>query len=327
MTIDRMPILIVYPHSRCNCRCVMCDIWKRTDSLELTVENVEGWSADLRRLQVEEVVFSGGEPLMCSNLAGLAGAFRKADARLTLLTTGLLLEEKAAVAAAHFDSVIVSLDGPRAVHDRIRRVSGAYDRLAAGLRAVRAISPQMPAMARCTVQKLNHRALRATTQSARELGLDAISFLAVDASSEAFDHGPAAARMMRDRVGLTIEEVDALAAEVDLLISQEADSGFIRESPDKLRALVARFRSRLGLEPAQAPLCTAPWVSSVIETDGTVRPCFFHRPVGNAMQQGLMGAVNSGAAIRFRKELNVASNSTCQGCVCSLNRPLLAAPE
>ena len=33
--LTRLPILVLEPHSRCNCRCVMCDIWKRTDALEI----------------------------------------------------------------------------------------------------------------------------------------------------------------------------------------------------------------------------------------------------------------------------------------------------
>ena len=26
--IHTLPVVVLMPHSRCNCRCVMCDIWK-----------------------------------------------------------------------------------------------------------------------------------------------------------------------------------------------------------------------------------------------------------------------------------------------------------
>ena len=324
--LNELPILILYPHSRCNCRCVMCDIWRQTAERELTVEDVERWSDDLRRLNVREIVLSGGEPLMHSDLGALAAALRATGARLTLLTTGLLLAENAALVAEAFEQVIVSLDGPRTVHDRIRRTAGAYDRLAVGVAAVRERRADLPVHARCTVQKANYNELRETVGAARDLRLNSISFLAVDVTSAAFDHDPRHEVETQKRVGLEFAEILALAAEVESLIAEESDRGFVRETPSKLRAIVRRFRARLGLEEPEAPLCTAPWVSAVIETDGSMRPCFFHQPVGNARERGLYGAVNSDAAIRFRDGLDVAANPTCRNCVCSLNRAVTAVP-
>ena len=313
MKLDRLPILILYPHSRCNCRCTMCDIWRRTEAQELTPANIEGWLDDLRKLQVEQVVFSGGEPLMHSNLGALAEPLLAIGAKLTLLTTGLLLGENAALVNDLFDEVIVSLDGPREIHDAIRRVPGAFDRVAAGVQAI-----QTPSHGRCTVQKANHTALRATTEAARELGLESISFLAVDVGSAAFDHTATRQRA----VGLEHDEVTTLSEEVETLIAREAARGYVRESPEKLRAIVKRFRARLGLETAEAPPCTAPWVSAVIETDGKLRPCFFHESVANALDDSLDQSLNSDVSISFRQNLNVSSNPVCRRCVCSLNRPI-----
>jgi Fe-coproporphyrin III synthase len=62
-------------------------------------------------------------------------------------------------------------------------------------------------------------------------------------------------------------------------------------------------------------------VSTVIEADGTVRPCFFHAPVGNIRNDSLEKILNSKQSIRFRKELDMDSNSTCVKCVCYLNLP------
>ncbi len=39
--ITSLPILILYPHSRCNCRCVMCDIWKTNDTAEISFEELQ----------------------------------------------------------------------------------------------------------------------------------------------------------------------------------------------------------------------------------------------------------------------------------------------
>jgi Fe-coproporphyrin III synthase len=57
----------------------------------------------------------------------------------------------------------------------------------------------------------------------------------------------------------------------------------------------------------------------VIEADGAVRPCFFHPVVGNLRDNTLEQVINGENAKRFRATLEVANNSICKNCVCSLN--------
>jgi Fe-coproporphyrin III synthase len=94
------------------------------------------------------------------------------------------------------------------------------------------------------------------------------------------------------------------------------------ESPDKLRRIVHHFNAYLGLVEPVAPRCNAPWVSAVVETDGTVRPCFFHAPIGNVSEQSLIEVVNSPRALEFRQSLRIAENPICRRCVCSLYSPV-----
>ncbi len=70
---------------------------------------------------------------MHSDLFRLCAILRSRKIRVTILSTGLLLERHAAAIAAHVDDVIVSLDGPREVHNRIRVCPGAFEKLAAGV--------------------------------------------------------------------------------------------------------------------------------------------------------------------------------------------------
>src|SRR5262249_3520236 len=174
--VDELPILILYPHSRCNCRCVMCDIWKADSVTEISPSELERHVEDLRALRVRWVVLSGGEPLMHSDLFRLARSLKELDIRGTLLTTGLLLEKNAAAIVESIGDVIVSLDGPPEVHDRIRRVARAYELLERGVLALQARARAYPVAARCTVQRDNLRHLRATVTTARRLGLRSISF-------------------------------------------------------------------------------------------------------------------------------------------------------
>jgi MoaA/NifB/PqqE/SkfB family radical SAM enzyme len=301
----------------------MCDIWKREETNAVTAADLERHRESLRHLRVEWVVLTGGEPLMNHDLSALGTFFRELGIRLTLLTTGLLLERRARDVSACFDDVIVSLDGPPEVHDRIRRVKGSYDLIDRGVAAVRALRPALQITARSTVQKLNHSRLRQTALAAKDVGFDGISFLAADTTSEAFNRPVQWPDERRSEIALSVGETIALEHEVEELIAwsaQPGNEGFVAESPAKLRKLVQHFRAHLGQGRFQAPKCNAPWVSAVIESDGTVRPCFFHDPVGNIHIGSLEEVVNGETARTFRRHLDVASNSVCQRCVCSLYR-------
>ncbi|MHB1938213.1 MAG: radical SAM protein [Acidobacteriaceae bacterium] len=86
--LTELPILVLNVHSRCNCRCVMCDIWKRETSADIKAVDLERHRASLRKLGVRHVVLSGGEPLLHSDLHSLCSFFREEKIRLTLLSTG-----------------------------------------------------------------------------------------------------------------------------------------------------------------------------------------------------------------------------------------------
>jgi len=87
----------------------------------------------------------------------------------------------------------------------------------------------------------------------------------------------------------------------------------------KLRHLATRFREHLTGSPPRSPKCNAPWVSTVMDVDGTLRPCFFHPPVALTTELTLEQALNSPTARAFRSNLDIASDRICQRCVCSLN--------
>lgn len=302
----------------------MCDIWRTRQAQQLTPADLEPHLAGFKKLGVRWVVFSGGEPQLNEKWSYLAQLIRSTGSRVTLLTAGLLLKPQAALVADNIDDVIVSLDGPAAIHNHIRRVPEAFERLGDGVQTLRRLNPNMPIRARCTVQKANHSSLRETIQSAKKIGLTSISFLAADLTSTAFNRPDAWVPDQSRRVALNGEEVDALQEEIEQLISEryaDLQSGFIVESAQKLGRIVEHFRAHLGRGRDVAPRCNAPWVSAVIEASGDVRPCFFHPVIGNIHRHSLIDVLNGPEALRFRSNLDVASNQICKKCVCSLHVP------
>jgi Fe-coproporphyrin III synthase len=321
--IYTLPVVVLMPHSRCNCRCVMCDIWKANrNGQEITRDLLASHLDDLRRLRVRWVVLSGGEALMHSNLWTLCALLKELDIKITLLSTGLLLSRHAPGIVQWCDEVIVSLDGSQTVHDAIRNVPRAYARLAEGVAALRTLLPQYHVTARCVLQRRNYRDLPNIIAAARSLALDQISFLAADVSTEAFNRPELWDEARASDVALSPLEVVEFEEILEATIQKHAtdfESGFIAESPEKLRRLARYYGALNGAGTFPETVCNAPWVSTVIEADGAVRPCFFHPPLGNIHEEPLEAILNGPAAVGFRLNLDVTQDPICRKCVCTLH--------
>ncbi len=301
----------------------MCDIWRDTKKQEISQDDVARWLPQWRALGVRRVVLTGGEPLMHSDLWSVCELFRAAEVGVTLISTGLLLQRHAERLVKYCDDVIVSVDGPRGVHDRVRNIPGAFQKLAEGVLAVKNCDPAVQISGRCTIQRANFRMLRQTVDAAHELLLDRISFLAADVSSDAFNRpGGWPEERIRD-VALDRNEVSLLndeLAELERQYVRDFESGYISESPAKLRRRLSQyFAALLGDDDFYPVDCNAPWISTVIETDGTVKPCFFQPPLGNLYTAGSLDDIlNSPSALAWRRGLDTHRNEICRKCVCSL---------
>lgn len=311
-----LPVVIFFPTSRCNSRCVSCDWWKSSGADDLTIAEIGSLAADLPRLGTRLVVFSGGEPLLRPDVFDAARAFRMRGIALHLLTSGVLLEKCATEVAVEFSRVVVSLDAAtEALYGAVRGVM-ALRLVESGVARLRRLAPRIPVTARATLHRRNFRELPKLIDHARAMALDGISFLAADVSSLAFGRTRAPDR---DGLALTRAEVAEFTELVESTIAEhEADfiSGFVAESPDKLRRLPRYYAALVDEQPFPPAGCSAPWMSAVVEADGSVRPCFFHAPIGNIRQAPLPTIVERDLPA-FRSGLDITTNPVCGRCVCS----------
>ena len=321
--ISALPVVILMPHSACNCRCVMCDIWKDNKNLkQLTVQDVLGLLAGLRKYGTRQVAMSGGEALLNGNFFRLCEILKQNDIKITLLSTGLSIGKNAGQLIKWVDDIIVSLDGDEALHDAIRNIPGAFSKLKEGVELIKSMQPGYRITGRTVIHRLNFRNWAAIIAEAKQMGLDQVSFLPADVSSHAFNRQQAWAEPRQQEILPDEQELPELQSIISrLIVEHEADfaSGFIAESPAKIQQVYQYYAAFYGLNPFPFKKCNAPWVSTVIEADGSVRPCFFHEALGNIRDSSLADILNSKEAVSFRKNLDMSTNPICIKCVCSLN--------
>lgn len=321
--IHTLPVLILMPHSRCNCRCVMCDIWKANqNSREISVEELAKHIRTFKKFKVRTIILSGGEALMHSNLWRFCELLKQMNIKISLLSTGLLLSKYVHDIIRWCDEVIVSLDGSRDIHNKIRNIPRAYEKLCEGISTIKTANTNFKVFGRCVLQKANYFDLMNIIKSAMDIGLDKISFLAIDVSTNAFNRKKEWNKNKIVEVSLNADETTHFRHIINKTVKQYAsqfESKFIAESPERLQQIYQYFNALNGKSSFPENECNAPWISTVIESNGEVRPCFFHPSFGNIYDKPLEEILNSDKAIAFRRNLDVRSNPVCQKCVCTLN--------
>lgn len=320
--ISALPIVVLMPHSACNCRCVMCDIWKDNKNLkQLTEHDVNGLLGALKKFGTQQVVMSGGEALLNTNFFKLCAILKKEKIKITLLTTGLSVKKNADELLEWVDDLIVSLDGDEPLHDAIRNIPGAFSKLKEGVQHLYSLNPNYKITARTVIHRLNFRNWEAIINEARLMGLDQVSFLPADVSSHAFNRQMAWEEPKQHEILISENELPDLQQVINRIVKDTSifSSGFMAESAEKIQQIYQYYAAYYELAPFPYKKCNAPWVSTVIEADGSVRPCFFHDTIGNIKDASLASILNSSEAINFRKTLDMGKNKTCVKCVCSLN--------
>ena len=88
---------------------------------------------------------------------------------------------------------------------------------------------------------------------------------------------------------------------------------FIRNSRSSLQRIVEKALADRGHGQMEAPEFDAAWTSVVVDSDLSIRPCFFLEQQGNA-RQGLVAGMEQGRD--RRRSLQIKQEPACERCVC-----------
>jgi Fe-coproporphyrin III synthase len=325
--LARLPLVTLYVTDRCNSRCVTCDYWRHgRDDMDLAT--VTRLLPSFTQLQTQMVLLSGGEPLLNPEWAAIAELLRRNGFKVWLLTSGLALAKHARRAAELFDAITVSLDGTDPKTYAAIRGLDAFHKVCEGIQAAAAEGAR-PGI-RVTLQRGNFRQLPAFVDLAKELGARQVSFLAVDVANP---HAFGRTDDFVSDLALRPEDLPQLERILESLEQDHTEdfrSGFIAESPQKLRRILQYFAAILKCGPYPKVRCNAPEFSAVIGATGRVQPCFFiSGPLDARLAEAgartgadLPGVLNGGGMSALRTAIRDGRRAECKTCVCSMWRDL-----
>ncbi|MEW6573107.1 MAG: radical SAM protein [Bacillota bacterium] len=128
----------------CNLKCHYCyNAWSRQRSQKQQRRRMSesDWYrlvAELSTMGVQEVVITGGEPLLCKWVTDLALHTRQSGIKTTLLTNGTLIDSDLAYQlVGSFDRVNVSLDSSIEVRHDFGRGEGSFRKVIKGINALK----------------------------------------------------------------------------------------------------------------------------------------------------------------------------------------------
>ena len=144
------PIIKLYVNSKCNCSCFFCDVGQRNKESVFYQQLIGDTKEELSINSLQElirqfgnykpkIIISGMEPLLSSNIIELLNTLTERKFTVSINTNGVLLPEKGEkLIQAGLRKIMVSIDGPKEIHDNIRG-NGVYEKAINGLRLMKDI--------------------------------------------------------------------------------------------------------------------------------------------------------------------------------------------
>jgi radical SAM protein with 4Fe4S-binding SPASM domain len=169
---------------RCNLRCRHCyqdvvvaemsteEIYQAIDSIKSTVES---WVTEYKMEISPSFHFTGGEPLLCTDLFDILNHARRYGFTTSLLSNGTLITSSVAqqLRQAEVQDIQISLDGLERTHDSIRG-KGSFTRALSGIKNL--VQQGVSTYINLTLSRLNMEEIEGLVSLARDLGVQSVSY-------------------------------------------------------------------------------------------------------------------------------------------------------
>lgn len=337
-----LPPLSVFIHvnSRCNLKCKMCD-GGQEDENSMFYKNLRGAESGIMPIESFKIIIDkvkrfkpfigipAMEPLMYPHIIEAVEYIRSQGLRCSLATNGTFLEPMSeSLVKAGLTKIVISLDGPPAVHDKIRGVPGTYEKAVNGIRKLDEIKRKLGrhepnVYLNYVIQEDNYASIEEFAAGLPMEALTQVDFRVMFYCTEEL------AKKHNQQYGDKYDATTAcLAGGIKL---DNVNTNVLHEQIQKVTAGYGgkcKFffnHGREGLykhyhEPEvflDATRCVMQWYTMQINTDGNVIPpqrCY-HNILGNILKQDFDEIWNGEKLRAFRKDLRkVGRFPACTRC-------------
>ena len=320
---------------KCNLACEFCGFRERSareKTSELSSDEWAGIIDQLKEMGVNFVTLVGAEPLTRKDIFEIIAHAKKKGMKCLLLTNGILIDEEKArrLVDSGLDKITVSIDGPKDIHDKIRGVSGAYDKATRGIRnlvmARKERNARLPKIGvHATICSLNASCIDKVADFYREMNIDDVSFqYLTETRKEVID------REIFNSINIGSRQF--IPQSGSYLLNEKGVQD-MRDSIDRmLKMNVSNFSTRTLrqlpvslLTKGQFPIkkCYVTKTDIHIDPYGNLHPCALLKNynLGNASKEGVRQAWNGKMANDLRASLKKRLFNVCSYC-CHFNANL-----
>ena len=291
----RMDLAITY---RCNLDCAHCYNARARNHPELSTTEWKIILDNLWEIGIPHVVFTGGEPTLRADLPELVAYADKLGMVTGINTNGTQLANQDlldSLVQSGLDHVQITLESHEAaIHDKMVRRQGAWEKTLAGLRNV--VKSKLYMMTNTTLLSNNADQLGATLDFLAAEGVPTVGLNALIYSGKGKDVD----------TGLREEELPPL---LNLAIE--------KTNQNHQRLIWYTPTQYCHFDPMMLDLgikgCTAAYYNMCVEPDGNVIPCqSYYEPVGNILNDSWQQIWEHPLCLQLRNRSNIPSQ--CQLC-------------
>lgn len=304
--------MIVTLSTRCNARCVMCEVRRSSwDIPEKTLGEIRAWFPYL-----ESIAWQGGEVFFLDFFREIfEAALKFPRLRQTIVSNGLLLDERwiEKIAGANME-LALSIDGVTPdVYEKIRAGS-KFDRLFANVRALnearKRAGPGLSLRMHTVVMRSNMHQIEDFVDLAHENGFDALHMMPIWGGQEIEEN---IFLPGNEPVITAVREKMAAAGQK----AKRAGLEFLNSLPLGGRSEAPRDGAAPAPAVKEGMLCYLPWQQLDIDPGGGVRPgCLCGKPAG-FLKDGTLDEIWNGESMQhYRKMVLAGGRGWCtENCV------------
>ncbi len=276
------------------------------------------------------IYITGGEPFLYKDIMEFGNYAKKNDLTVQIVTNGVKLEEKAEeIIDNNWDMVCVSLDGPEEIHDKCRRVKGAFKTMKKGVEKIQKIKKEKNVknpliFFLTTLSSTNYQNLEETIEVGQQFNPDGMIVYYSWFTSQ---------KVGEEHEKIIKKELDVTPFAWKSYVRDNSDADF-----DALRKTVKNVKNKKWNNPvAFVPNikideietyytdptnflgwknCLTPWVEANIMPNGDVVNCrdFPDVIMGNITQDTLLDIYNNEKFKKFRRALSKQPNGVFPLC-------------